>query len=89
MSLHHSLIESKEIDVKQIEIIKDNTTIIYNLMNILRDKCIMSTLLLRSDKNFFMRLTRVHHSTSDDDDDELENDKDDENDDNDERNDDT
>ncbi len=89
MSLHHLLIESKEIDVKQIEIIKNNTTIIYSLMNILRDKLIMSTLSLRSDENSFMRSTRVHHSTFDDDDDEFENNENDENDNDDEKTNDT
>jgi hypothetical protein len=38
MSLRHNSIEAKEIDVKQIEIIRNNTTIIYSLMIILRDK---------------------------------------------------
>jgi hypothetical protein len=38
MNLHHNSIDSSKIDVKQIEIIKNNTTIVYVLINILRDK---------------------------------------------------
>ncbi len=83
MSLHHNSIDSSKIDVKQIEIIKNNTTIVYVLMNILRDKWNMSALFLRSDENLFMRSTCVHHVAINDEDDEFENDDDDQNDDND------
>ncbi len=90
MSLHHNSIESKKIDIKQIEIIKNNTSILYCLMNILRDKWIMSALFLRFDENSFMRLTRVHHFAFDDDDDDDDQNDDDEdnNDDDDQKNDD-
>ncbi len=83
MNLHHNSIDSSKIDVKQIEIIKNNTTIVYVLMNTLRDKWNMSALSLRSDENFFMHSTRVHHVAIDDEDDEFENDDDDQNDDDD------
>ncbi len=83
MSLHHNSIDSTKIDIKQIEIIKSNTTIIYVLMNIFRDKWNMSVLILRFDENFFMRSTRVHHVAIDDENDEFENDDDDQNDDDD------
>jgi hypothetical protein len=43
----------------------------------------MSALSLRSDENFFMHSTRVHHVAIDDEDDEFENDDDDQNDDDD------
>ncbi len=75
MSLHHNSIDSTKIDIKQIEIIKNNTTIVYVLMNILRDKWNMSALLLRLDENFFERSTRVHHAAFDDDDENDENDE--------------
>ncbi len=83
MNLHHNSIDSTKIDIKQIEIIKNNTTIVYVLMNILRDKWNMSALFLRSDENFFMRSTRVHHVVINDEDDEFESDDDDQNDDDD------
>ncbi len=75
MSLHHNSIDSTKIDIKQIETIKNNTTIVYVLMNILRDKWNMSALFLRLDENFFECLTRVHHVASDDDDEDDENDE--------------
>ncbi len=76
MSLHHNSINSTKINIKQIEIIKNNTTIVYVLMNILRDKWNMSALFLRLDENFFERSTRVHHVAFDDDDEDDENDDD-------------
>ncbi len=87
MSLHHNSIDSSKIDVKQIEIIKNNTTIVYVLMNILRDKWNMSALFLRSDENLFIRSTRVHHVATDNENDEFENDDDDQNDDDDDNDD--
>ncbi len=82
MSLYHNSIESKKIDVKQNEIIKNNTSILYCLMNILRNKWIMSASFLRLDENFFMRSTRVHHLAFNDDDDDDEKNKNDEDDEN-------
>ncbi len=87
MSLHHNSINSTKIDIKQIEIIKNNTTIIYVLMNILRDKWNMSALLLRFDENFFMRSTRVYHVAFNNENDESKNDDDDQSDDDEDDND--